>query len=270
MEQQRTPHERALYLLTMLVPNWRLTTDAVLWAIRIVAGLFLLLSISALLGEQFGRTIWDAAQLLLAASIPVAVALVGNWYAQERARDDALQAYLDYVSKLLIDDMEVSDGEEDGFLSGPPEYTPEQVEMTPTNPQVLPLLKARTLAVLARLDPSRKDNVLVFLYEAGAIYKYARTKPAALSLSGADLRGIDMSDGDWARIDLSGAILSGASLCGAGLSGANLIGTDLTGADLTDADLTDADLTGATVSEGQLALCRSLQGATLPDGWIPP
>ena len=270
MEQDRTPWERALYLVTMLLPNWRPTANGVVWAVRIAAGLLILMSFSALLGEQYGRTIWDAAQLLLTASIPVAVALVGNWYAQERARDDALQAYLDYVSKLLIEDMEVLDGEQFGGRSRSTEHASGQVEMTPTNPQVLPLLKARTLAVLARLNPARKDNVLVFLYEAGAIYKYAREEPAALSLSGADLRGIDMSDGDWAGIDLSGADLGTAVLTRVGLRGADLIGADLTGVDLADADLADANLTGATVSEEQLTLCRSLRGTTLPDGSTLP
>ena len=42
--------------------------------------------------------------------------------------------------------------------------------------------------------------------------------------------------------------------------------TNLRGADLTNADLSDAYLTGVEVSKEQLDRCKSLQGATMPDG----
>ncbi len=45
-----------------------------------------------------------------------------------------------------------------------------------------------------------------------------------------------------------------------------LVNADLSGADLSDADLSYVDLTGALVTEEQLAKCKSLKGATMPDG----
>jgi uncharacterized protein YjbI with pentapeptide repeats len=41
---------------------------------------------------------------------------------------------------------------------------------------------------------------------------------------------------------------------------------DLGDADLRDADLTEADLRGAIITDQQLAQCKSLKGATMPDG----
>jgi uncharacterized protein YjbI with pentapeptide repeats len=70
------------------------------------------------------------------------------------------------------------------------------------------------------------------------------------------LTGADLQD-----VDLSYANLRGADLVRANLTRANLAGTDLTGANLWFADLTDAR--GAT--EEQLAACKSLEGATMPD-----
>ena len=53
---------------------------------------------------------------------------------------------------------------------------------------------------------------------------------------------------------------------GAGLTDADLSGTDLTGADLSNAYLAGANLEGADITDEQLAMCKSLEGATLPDG----
>jgi uncharacterized protein YjbI with pentapeptide repeats len=139
-------------------------------------------------------------------------------------------------------------------------------ELTPNSPLVLINLRARTLAVLERLDPLRKVNVLGFLYEAVATYKYNKAEPAALGLYSADLRGVDMSQGYWTWIDLSGSHLNEAILTDAVLEGADLTNADLTGVDLTGTDLTDVNLFGATVTEEQLGTAYSLKGATMPDG----
>lgn len=113
-------------------------------------------------------------------------------------------------------------------------------------------------------------------------------------LSGAVLRQADLSGAELANAflqrhhdlglrgaDLSHAVLSGATLSGANLSGALLTGADLSGTDLqcnpdrglkdailNGADLSGANLRGARVADEQLAMCRSLAGATMPDGSI--
>jgi uncharacterized protein YjbI with pentapeptide repeats len=42
--------------------------------------------------------------------------------------------------------------------------------------------------------------------------------------------------------------------------------TDLSGVKLSGTNLQGADLTDANVTEEQLAICKSLEGATMPDG----
>ncbi len=54
------------------------------------------------------------------------------------------------------------------------------------------------------------------------------------------------------------------------LTAANLSGADLTNADLEEANLTNAVLSEAIVTQDQLLTCRTLRGATLPDGTKVP
>jgi uncharacterized protein YjbI with pentapeptide repeats len=67
-------------------------------------------------------------------------------------------------------------------------------------------------------------------------------------------------------ISLEAANLNRAYLSGANLSNANLRGADLYGSDLSEAILSEAILIGAEVTKQQLAACRSLEGATMPEG----
>jgi uncharacterized protein YjbI with pentapeptide repeats len=64
----------------------------------------------------------------------------------------------------------------------------------------------------------------------------------------------------------SGAFLQDSYLMATSLNGANLRSTHLADATLDWVDLSGADLSGADVSEEQLASCKSLKGATMPDG----
>ena len=82
----------------------------------------------------------------------------------------------------------------------------------------------RTLTVLHRLDEERKRSVLLFLFDAGLIYK---DKNNIVNLSGADLREVDLSLASLREVDLSSANLSGAYIVGAHLNGADLSGADL-------------------------------------------
>jgi hypothetical protein len=293
-EQQTTPHERLVDLIQLLVSDWRPSATQVLWGIRIG----IVLGILVLIGYFYGITLWQWVQLLI---IPAVIAAGGAWFNSEqnarerftqeqRAQDDALQAYLGYVSNLMIDHLKVSSegqtptNKRSGEVSAVASIISskeELTEMTPDNPLVLINLRARTLAVLERLNPYRKVNVLGFLYESGLIFRPAKEQAPGISVFGADLRSVDMSEDDWSWIDLSGSYLNGAilaktvlggadlpstDLTGADLTGADLTGADLTGADLTGADLSDVNLTSAIVTQEQLAAVESLNGATMPDG----
>jgi hypothetical protein len=179
--------------------------------------------------------------------------------AEQRAQDEALQAYLDEVGRLML-------------------------ENNLRDPKVQTILRARTITVLGRLDPSwgrmppsGKTALMQFLVEADLV----QGVDPIISLRGADLREAYLYD---AADNLSGAVLrnadlSDAHLTDANLTNANLHRVDLSHADLSDAHLTaahliDANLTNATLEGADLSITMeeldqqalSLEGATMPNG----
>jgi hypothetical protein len=204
VEPEKTPRERAADLISQLVPDWRPTPRQALWAIRIAIVLSLLIAI----GYPYGIILWDWAKLLI---VPAVIAGGGLGFnaqqrereqqlANERAQDEALQAYLDQIGQLLLDkDPSLRQAKEDD--------------------EVRTLARARTLTVLARLDGERKGSIVRFLSEStliqkeeGAHEEHVLSQPV-ISLSGADLIGANLS-----RAELSGAYLRGVELRGAKLS----------------------------------------------------
>jgi hypothetical protein len=239
------------------------------------------------------RTLWDWLDLLI---IPAVFAAGGLWFNQrqqaraemsetQRAQDEALQAYLDKMSDLLIDK---------GLHKKKGDYDETRVTA-----------RAQTLAVLERLDAKRKKTVLLFLREARLInrYKYCPRGqeqgvtyyPHYVGLGGADLSGAELEgarlistsghepvsleranlkDAVLRCADLSGADLKPAKLHKGALKPAVLSQTSLSKADLEyavliGADLSDADLSGTKeVTNEQLRAATSLEGATMSDGRI--
>jgi len=183
---------------------------------------------------------------------------------EQRAQDEALQAFLDQMGQLLLEkDLRTS---EEGS-------------------EVRTLAKARTVTALQRLDANRNRIILRFLREA----KLIRGGRSVVNLTNADLQGAELRGADLNSINLEGADLTGADLTGTNLSytylhstqleRANLQRADLTTAVLNDAkdtddppanlqgaDLTSAVLKGAKVTDEQLAKCKTLKGATMPNG----
>jgi hypothetical protein len=161
--------------------------------------------------------------------------------AEQRAQDEALQAYLDQMGSLLLEkDLRTS---EEGS-------------------EVRTLAEARTLTALQRLDADHNRIILRFLREAKLIHGGR----SVIRLTFADLKGADLTGADLNSIDLEGADLRGADLRGANLSYTYLHQAHLEGANLQGADLRGAVLTGAKVIDDQLAEARSLEGATMPNG----
>jgi len=213
------------------------------------------------------RTLWAWLQLLI---IPAVLAGVGLWFnrqqreqelqtADRRAQDEALQAYLDQIGQLLLDkDPSLRQAKEDD--------------------EVRTLARARTLAVLARLDGERRGSIVQFLSEAtliqkekGANEEHVTSEPV-ISLSGANMSEADLSEVHLYEADLRGADLWGANLWGAILSEADLRGADLGHANLREADLSGANLSEAGLGEAkgitneQLEQALYLDGATMPNG----
>ena len=207
------------------------------------------------------KTLWDWLQLLI---IPAVLAVGGFLFnfvasknereiASDKQHEDALQAYIDKISELLLK-------EHLGELK--PEYE-----------EVRNIARVRTLTVLRGLDAERKGSVLQFLYESGLISKDKQI----INLSGANLSGAYLMRADLSRADLSGAYLMRANLASANLSEADLLKADLSGADLFQANLSGADLSEADLSRallfeadlrGALLFGADLRGANMREAWL--
>ena len=248
MEQEpKTPRERADDLISLLVSDWRPSPQQVVWAIRIVLLFVLILGILTLVGRPFDITLWQWLDLLI---IPVVLAVGGYLFtrsenrasrvaAEQRAQDEALQAYLDQMGQMLLDKerplRRSKEGDEERTLA-----------------------RARTLTVLGRLDGERKRSVLQFLSESNLLVK----ERPIVNIAGADMRDASLhythlNGTDLGGIDLSDAVLFGGHLSGTDLSHTNLSRADLrfsqmTRTDLYKADLSEADLTGAVLLETNL------------------
>jgi hypothetical protein len=272
--EQKKPGEGGRDFIRELVPDWTPTQTQILWVVRIILGLVMLLIILELVGDYYKKTLWDWLKLLI---VPAVLAIGGYWFnaqqrerelavANQRAQDEALQAYLDQMSKLLLDKDRLlkqslkskTDSEESARIWIP---SSKQDAESATS-EASTLAKARTLTVLTRLDGERKRSVVDFLFEASLICKDCKGL-GKWPLKEADLRHARLSEADLERADLRGANLHGANLSKAVLSGArlgsppreedgeptptpaDLSGADVSDADLSDADFSDADLRGA-------------------------
>jgi uncharacterized protein YjbI with pentapeptide repeats len=231
------------------------------------------------LKEFWGKPAWDWMELLIVPVMLLLITVAFTWQQnsrqeaieEQRAQDLALQGYLDQMGTLMLEDL--------------------------SDPKVQTVMRARTLTVLRRLEPSHKREVMQFLLEAELVQRVEEKAPiinlsnASLSganLSGANLSGADLSDADLSGADLSkyallsvadlsGADLSGADLSNADLSRAGLSGAILSGADLSDADLSGADLRYANLSGAEGVTKQELEQeasdlteATMPDGSMHP
>src|SRR5918994_4735585 len=189
--------------------------------------------------------------------------------AERRAQDEALQAYVDQMSQLILDRklLEVEQGDP-VHEPGDPVYT---------------LARALTSTAILRLDAEHNESVTNFLIHSGLAVRSKDSarllRGSALShatLSGAHLNNADLGDADLSGADLSNALMVNANLIvadlssadlsnaildnadlvahlpNANLSGARLIGADLSEANLIGADLSEANLIGANLSDAIL------------------
>jgi uncharacterized protein YjbI with pentapeptide repeats len=180
--------------------------------------------------------------------------------ATDRQQEAALQAYLDRMAELLLANK----------------------LLTTKDKEVRNVARIRTLTVLEGLDGLRKGLLLRFLQEAELIDKQqpmidlsranlSDTVLTVAELTGANLHELFLRRAKLGWINLSGANLSisdlqDADLLDSNLSGADLSGANLSGVNLKGVNLSNANLTRAIVTAEQLALAKSLHGATMPDG----
>jgi uncharacterized protein YjbI with pentapeptide repeats/cell division protein FtsB len=214
-----------------------------------------------------GMTVRDWLPIVGALLVPLVIAL-GIWaitwqldklenqraeaereLAKQQAQDEALQAYLDQMSQLILDRklLEVEQGSP-VHEQGDPVHT---------------LAQARTSTAILRLDAEHNESVTHFLINSGLAVR-SKDSPRLLrgntlshaELSGAHLPNADLGDADLSGADLSDALVVNANLIVADLSGADLSNALLDNADLmahlTNADLSGASLIGADLSDANL------------------
>jgi len=230
-----------------------------------------------------GKTVWDFLQLLI---VPLMLVAIGSVFslqqdarqqriedqraqaerelAEQRAQDEALQAYLDQMSQLILERK--------------------LLEAEPGDP-VHTLAQARTSTVILRLDAEHNESVTRFLFNSGLAVRSnervgveylrpplpgvpVRSEASArllsrIALPHATLSGAKLFSADLILADLTGADLSGADLFDANLKNVYLRGADLRGADLSGADLSGAEGITNEELDGQ---ADSLKGATMPNG----
>jgi Pentapeptide repeats (8 copies) len=175
------------------------------------------------------RTLWNWLQLLI---VPVMIAIVGAGFTaaqgyiqlraeERRAQDEALQAYLEGMGDLLLDE---------GLLS------------SQEGEEVRTLARARTLTILGQVDGARKRSVVLFLYESQLILL---REPQLIQ---EDLPIVVISGADLSDANLSEAVLDLADLSDANLSGADLSG--VTGVSTEDLEAATSNLRGTTMPDG--------------------
>ena len=194
-----------------------------------------------------GKTFWDLLSLI---GIPLLLVWIGIMLTQsqssrqfnveatrtsaqstreaDRTRENALQAYFDQMTELL--------------LNG-------RLHESDVGDEVRSLARSRTLTVLRGLDPERKRALLLFLQESGLI----STEMLIIDLREAELIGIKLNGTDLNSVDLSETNLTVVDLRGAKLLGADLNGANLSGADLEEANLSEANLSGANLGGTNLS-----------------
>jgi hypothetical protein len=216
---------------------------------------------------QPARKVWDWLALV---GIGSALTL-GGWIitrkqrereeavAIERAQDEALAAYLDQMSNLVVDHKlgyeheDSAEGTVHKLIAwlqttpawpGPGEDQNEESDRKEQD-RLLKVAQARTIAILLGLDSDHKRRPLKLVYELGLIKKNGTNNGALIELKNAGLDHANLSELSLPTANLSRADLRVSDLSGDDLSQTDLSLADLRGADLRRANLKEAALTGA-------------------------
>src|SRR5215213_9589579 len=236
-EELRQPYSLWNLLYENLLPilGWDSLTraqrvTAMLWSIRIASGLSVLALLLILVDRISNIPVLVFAQLLFTASIPVVITLVGNRYTQRRAQDEALQAYLDQMSRLLLE---------------------EDLRTSEESREVRTLARARTLTVLATLGPGYRGWVITFLSEAALVQRVDKSNPI-IELRNVNLAGRGLERADRNGADLRGAILNETYLAQIDRSEANLSEAKLSEANLSNSNLSNSNLSQAWLYKAEL------------------
>jgi uncharacterized protein YjbI with pentapeptide repeats len=214
----------------------------------------------------------------------------------QRAQDAALQAYLDQVSQLLLNsDPPLRESKDAQALARARTLTVlKQLDPERKESVLLFLIESKLIkSPLPTIDLARADFSGISSKElllSQPIHLHGVNLQGA-DLSGALMNGTNLVGANLEKADLGSVWLNEANLTtaylpkaklrsahlqrakleqadlrSADLVNASLQGADLSNASLDGAELFLANLTGATVTDEQLATCKSLIYATMPNG----
>jgi uncharacterized protein YjbI with pentapeptide repeats len=273
-------------------PGWMGVADKTLWD-------WMQLLIVPLLLAGGGFLLNSNAQLRHAELVEEAQRERDEEAAIRRAQNEALRAYIDQMSRLIAEGHLI-EGSEDSYFRRLAQASTLQtlVSMDMDRKRLL-------LTLIYELDLISKDDPIISLKNAAldtADLSEITLHDACLEeadLRRANLMGANLKGSDLTRADLRGANLNDTDLSNTVFAGANLlpydprapaewsvtkllsgladssdvdisddylVPTNLGDANLSGADLSGAYLTGTKVAPEQLAACKSLEGATMPDG----
>ncbi len=196
-----------------------------------------------------GKTLWDWITIF---AVPATVgigatvlSLVQVSIQEDRARETALQQYIDRISVLIVDG---------------------------TSPTEIAVGRAQTAAVLRLVQKDRAGRILLFLGDVGLLQQF-NPNLEHVDLSGANLKGMPLAGLDfegstlrWGELedaDLSGADFESSDLRGADFKDANLSGASFDRARINGADFDHADLRGATLTHAIGGKARQLSKACI-------
>jgi Pentapeptide repeats (8 copies) len=194
---------------------------------------------------QTSRTLWEWLTVLTISTVIAVVALMyansqakqQRYIQDQQAKDDAVQAYLDEMTQMILDD-------EDPLLKAGSD-SPERI-----------VARVRTVTALKRLDAEHNKIVLAFLSESGLV-NFGSPRDQSENVSILQLQNSELNDVSLAGNNLNGVNLRFARLRHADVHNATFAITNLTFADLNNANLKEADLRDAAL------LFANLDGANL-------
>jgi hypothetical protein len=155
--------------------------------------------------KQTPRTIWDWMTILTISAVIGLAALYFTWsqaqkqqdIQDQQARDDVLQAYLDQMTEMMLDNKNP--------LLKSEARSPERIAA-----------RVRTVTVIKRLDGEHNRIVITFLKESGLIAFHSgppgSTEADVVRLDRAPLSGVDLSNNGLASVDLRFVKLRNADL----------------------------------------------------------
>jgi hypothetical protein len=209
-----------------------------------------------------GKTVWDAAQLLLIPAILLVATFVFNEWQTDRdnARDDTIRkAQAEAADRQAQSDQLLAVDEQrervlqDYFDEMSGLVLHEGLIQSRPGSDVRVVARTRTLSAVRRLDGERKGSLLQFLVEGHLVNRH---HPIV------ELRGADLSEVTLPFADLRHVSLEEVNLTQANLPWAKLQDSDLTFANASNACLAWSNLDHAILDDAKFA-GANLEGVTL-------